>query len=596
MSVRPKVQIWVRDMLGDPHGPWRHYENPVRVVAAHELDDVLPLLSRIEAWAEEGHVALGFVSYDAAPAMDAKLMARPRECPLPLAWFAFFEAEAPANASLPGAGPLTPSPLDWTSNQTPEEFQDALHQIKQYLVEGDIYQVNYALRLALEDAQLDPLALFAQVSAWEPNSSSACILTEEFHVLSFSPEIFLIREGRSLQSKPMKGTRPRGRTAREDDALRQELQASTKDRAENLMIVDMVRNDFGRIATPGSIHVDPLFEIEPYTTVFQMTSTVHAESDASLPEIFRALFPAASITGAPKIRASEIIHELEPTPRGLYTGALGVVGPGSRAAFNVAIRTLVHHPKVPATEYGVGSGIVWDSTSEIEFEEVMTKTKVLHPPPEFQLFESIRISATPAPGLDAFIPPASLRERHWARLLASIRRFRWPISESELRAQWDEALRSASRDVLLRVACNRFGQLRVEERPLPEWPSERPVRLQVSSCRVDSGNLFLYHKTTLRSIYDEAWAERAGSDEVVLLNERGEITEGCISNIAVRVAGQWLTPTLESGLLPGVLRQSFLNSKFLIEARLTLDDLTHAEDCIVMNSVRGSARAKLALP
>ncbi|MBN1558285.1 MAG: aminodeoxychorismate synthase component I [Lentisphaerae bacterium] len=368
-SGRARCLLWG----ADEGAPWRRFDNPVEVVAAHRPQDVWPVLQRADAAAADGLHAVGFVAYEAAPGLDAALTAH-AACPLPLVWFGFYRAPAPARPPEAAADARAAGP--WTPSVTRPAYRRAIASIKGLLRQGDTYQVNYTFRLRAPYAG-PPEALFARLAANQRARHAAYIETDAFAVCSASPELFFKLDGDRLESRPMKGTAPRGATPAADRAQARSLRASAKNRAENVMIVDMLRNDMGRIARPGSVTAGPLFTVEAYPTVWQMTSTVRSRTDAPVSGILRALFPCASVTGAPKVRTMQIIQSLEPDPRGVYTGCLGVVSPGRRAEFSVAIRTACVDRAAGRAEYGVGGGIVWDSRADAEYAECADKARVL---------------------------------------------------------------------------------------------------------------------------------------------------------------------------------------------------------------------------
>jgi para-aminobenzoate synthetase/4-amino-4-deoxychorismate lyase len=394
----------------------------------------------------------------------------------------------------------------------------------------------------------------------------------------------------------MKGTAPRGLTLVEDRLLASGLRASEKERAENVMIVDMVRNDLGRIARVGTVRVPRLWETERYPTLWQMTSTVTAETGAPLEEILLALFPSASITGAPKVRTMQIIAELERTPRGIYTGCVGVLGPGRRGWMNVAIRTLVVDRSRALAEYGTGSGIVWDAKAGTEFDECRTKTLVLGGvPPPFALIETL--AWTPGRGL-------LLLERHLRRIADSADYFGYPCDTEAIRERLGQATRGLRGAHRVRLLLDERGGIEVAVAPLGlrsvpmnDAPSRRPagtVSVALAREPVDSRDPFLYHKTTRRQVYDAALAGRPGFDDVILWNGDGEVTESTIANVVVHDADGYWTPPIVSGLLPGTFRGELLERGAIRERRVTVEELRAAKEVWLVSSVRGWRRCHLA--
>jgi para-aminobenzoate synthetase/4-amino-4-deoxychorismate lyase len=373
--------IIIRD---DSHGRGLAFRKPARLLVARRLDEVAGVVDEVATVVEKsGAYAAGFLSFDAWPAFSPTTLVGPpgpRDSgELPLAWFGLFDAPE-IWAALPPADASHLAALSWRPDIEQRDYEERFQRIRAYLAQGDVYQVNYTFRLRAEFSG-DPWNHFVTLAGGgAPPPYAAFINTGDWSVLSASPEMFFERNGNRIVSRPMKGTIPRAELPADDEAARQWLAQSEKDRAENLMIVDMVRNDLGRISLPGSVRVPTLFQIEPHATVWQMTSTVEATSSASFPEILQAAFPPASVTGAPKKRALEIIAELEDTPRRLYTGTIGYLAPGGKAQFNVAIRTMLVQQSTGLAEYGVGSGIVWDSRCEDEWNECFAKARILSTP------------------------------------------------------------------------------------------------------------------------------------------------------------------------------------------------------------------------
>ncbi|MCO6452479.1 MAG: aminodeoxychorismate synthase component I [Caldilineales bacterium] len=368
-----QIRALIRDELS---GCWWQFENPVVVLVAANLDDVLPVLQEVvDVVDRRGLFATGFISYESAPAFDSALVAHKAQTIWPLLWFALFPP--PQVLSIPPLPVTTDYRLTaWQSTLSASDYEQKIERIKQHIARGDTYQVNYTFRLRSEFGG-DAFTLFTKLQQAQVAPLAAFIETPDFALCSASPELFFRLDDENILSRPMKGTAPRSADATEDENLRRGLWASRKDRAENVMIVDMIRNDLGRIARTGSVHVPRLFEVEHYPTVWQMTSSVAARTTASLPEILRALFPCASITGAPKVRTMSIIADLEDSPRGAYTGCIGYIAPERQVQFNVAIRTVAIDRRSGRAEYGVGSGIVWDSDAVSEYAECETKARIL---------------------------------------------------------------------------------------------------------------------------------------------------------------------------------------------------------------------------
>jgi para-aminobenzoate synthetase/4-amino-4-deoxychorismate lyase len=476
--------------------------------------------------------------------------------------------------------------LSWNATMSREAYRDSLQQIHRYIHAGDTYQVNFSYRLTAPYAG-DAWPLFAHLASCHDPEFGAYLNIGRWEIASLSPELFFRREGDQLISIPMKGTIGRGLGSEDDRIQGMRLQTSHKDRAENVMIVDMVRNDLGRIAQPESVRVEELFAVRRYSTLWQMTSTVTAQVHAPLANIFTALFPAASITGAPKARTMALIKELETTPRRIYTGTIGFILPDGRAQFNVAIRTLLHDRYRHIMEYGVGGGIVADSTVTGEWEETRIKSLICTTPsPKFSLIETLLW--TPVSG-------CTLLEEHLRRLRASADYFGYPCDIDMVRRRLAEAVANLSESGFkLRMLLDHQGAVEIETSVL-SLPNSRPIRLALLDRPIDRTNPFLYHKTTVREVYEQARAAAPpGVDDVLLYNQDKELTEATIANIVVTLNGRQYTPPVRCGLLPGTFRQHLLDIGEIEERILPVDCLLQADAITLINSVRGRVSASLA--
>ena len=481
------------------------------------------------------------------------------------------------------------------------QFTDDIARIRDYIAAGDTYQVNYTYRLHV-DMYGAPAALYNKLRARQPVPYGAFIrLPDQRCVLSFSPELFVRHERGTLHAQPMKGTSRASGDAQEDALRATALSNDEKNRAENLMIVDLLRNDLGRIAVNGSVAVPNLFAVERFGQVLQMTSTITAQlrPDTTLVEIFAALYPCGSITGAPKRRTMQIIRELENTPRGLYTGAIGWFDAAEDDAsigdfcMSVPIRTLVlQAPQdgVRSGEMGVGAGIVYDSNAADEYAECTLKANFLTGlESDFSLFETI--CATREDGCRHL-------DRHLRRLRRSADYFNFLFDETAIRAALNQACAQLppAAPHRVRLDLHRDGALRLQQGVLS--PLAEPVKVFASPVVTTSDDLFLRHKTSVRTIYDDAWktAERHGGFDMLFFNERDELTEGGRSSVFVKLDGRWLTPHLSAGVLPGIMREVLLADPDLAasEANITHADLARAEEIIVCNALRGMLRAQLA--
>ncbi len=579
---RPDVNSVV---LQDPwRGCWVRFAQPTTTLVAHERADVIPVLEAAAALVEkEGLTAAGFVSYEAAGAFDSALTTHPVDT-FPLAWFGLYTEGEPVAAPAPREQTDLPDPTDssdqlpdWTPSLSDEAYHAAIERVRDYIAAGDTYQVNFSFRLHAE-APDDAWALFTRMVGGSSNGYAAYVDIGEWAVCSASPELFFRLSGRDIVSRPMKGTRPRGRWLGEDVARARELQQAAKDRAENVMIVDMVRNDLGRIADPGTVEVAKLFDVERYPTVLQMTSTVHGQTDAGLVDIFKAIFPAASITGAPKAHTMELITELEDSPRRIYTGTIGYLAPKREAQFNVAIRSALVDRSRNEVEYGVGGGIVWDSREMAELAECYTKAAVLRTPaPAFELLESLLWVS----GTGYFLP-----EKHTDRLQASADYFGWQIDMDGVgKALTVEADGLSGEAHKVRLTVGPSGRVAVTSAALQPLPA--PYRVGLANRPVDAEDRFLFHKTTHRKVYEEARTAHPDVDDVLLWNAEGELTESTIANVVVELDGKLVTPPVRCGLLAGVYRAFLLASGAVSESVVHRDDLARCTRVCLVNSVRG---------
>ncbi len=574
-------------------GHWLHFFRPVEVVTVTQAAEVQPALRRIEeAVSRQRLWAAGFVSYEAAPGFDRALKVR-RSADVPLIWFGLYEKAELIQAPEDLGRPVRQ--LEWTATVSREEYEGVLNGIKAHIAAGTTYQVNYTYRLRASFSG-DPWVYFSGLAGGGRAGYAAFVDAGRWAVCSVSPELFFRVKDGTLVSRPMKGTAPRGRTLREDDELARWLQGSEKNRAENIMIVDMIRNDIGRIAEIGSVAVPRLCEIERFPTVLQMTSTVQARVPSSFSALLSALFPCASITGAPKVSTMGIIAEVESTPRGLYTGAIGYVAPdGDRleCQFNVAIRTVTIDRSLARAEYGVGGGILWESEPREEYRECEIKTRVLRQgqssgPRALELLEAILW--TPAEGY-------FLLERHLARLSESAQFFDVPVDTFALRAALDGlGARLQPEDHKVRIVIDRRGKPAVTAQPLSAVPRPAVQRVCLASRPVDSSDPSLYHKTGSRALFDRELAEHPGCSDVLLWNERGEVTESCTANIVAEVAGARITPPVSCGLLAGIFRSKLLEEGVITEGILSKDALRSARAIWLINSVRKWMPAVLVDP
>ncbi len=584
---------------------WR-FDRPSRWLVAHDPSQVAGLLDAAHALAQAGQWCVGWVAYEAAPGLNPHLPVKALPPGQPYAvWAVFDRAEAWDGQPVTGApastatGADNPSPAwqagPWQADLDQAAIEQKVEQIRSLIQAGEVYQINLTAQLH-SPFQGEPAALwpwFMALRRSQPQSyavmldaRAACRVPGA--VLSVSPELFFDWDGLQLTTRPMKGTAPRGMDADSDAAAAEHLRTSAKERAENLMIVDLLRNDLSRIAEVGSVRVPDLFELHALPTVWQMTSTVTARSRAGLrlSEVFAALFPCGSVTGAPKRQAMHHIARLERSARGVYCGAVGLMAPGGRVTFNVPIRTVTVDTLPPPAPWrahcGIGSGITLDATGPGEAQEWQAKRAFLHrADAPFQLLESLRLEN----GQLARLPA------HLARVQAAARAFHF-ADEAHIAALAQRvsdtlhALAHAHPTGLykVRLLVDDHLSISAEAAPLPDTPT--PARVSLATQPMPPADAFIRHKTTRRTAY-APFTPPPGCFDTLLYNAAGELTEFTIGNLALQLDGQWYTPPLPSGLLPGVMRATLLAEGRLQERRLTLDDLHHAQDLALLNSVRG---------
>ncbi|USI74151.1 aminodeoxychorismate synthase component I [Sphingomonas morindae] len=573
--------VLLDDASGPDAAPARLYQHPRDQVIAHAPEEIPAALARLRAARHAGLHAAGYCAYEAGPFGDGA--ARPGDG-APLLWFGLFDgyrtiASDAVPALLPdGAGA-------WASPPAPlidrDAYIAAVARIQAWIAAGDIYQANLTFAAALRIVG-DPLALYARIRRHAAAGWGGIIRdgTERL-ILSFSPELFFRLDQGRITARPMKGTAPRGVDAASDAEAARALARDPKQRAENLMIVDLLRNDLARVAVPGSVAVPALFTVERYPTLHQLTSTVTAALAPGLDAVavLEAAFPCGSITGAPKLRAIALTQEVESAPRGLYTGAIGRIDADGDAAFNVAIRTLVVTGE--AARLGLGSGIVADSHGAAEWRECRAKGEfVSRACPPFDLLETMRFD--PFDGLLE-------TERHLARLKASAEALGFAVDRHAVRNELQAATFRLREPARVRVRAAPSGRVAIEVRALPATPAA-PVAVAIVPLPVAPEDFRLRHKTSARDFYDEA-RRAAGCFEVVFARSDGWLTEGSFTSLFVERDGRLLTPPLAHGLLPGILRQALLESGRAIEAPLRAEDLR--DGFLLGNAVRGLIQARL---
>lgn len=616
--------------------PWtRLFTAPLRVCVAYDPSEAPGLFGEIERAVAAGLSAAGFFSYECGMAFEPKAAMRAPRPGTPLAWFGIYEREyvfdhqrgefagdappglkssAHAPTPQPTQAPFPPEKIEAEFVLREPDYASRIASIHEYIRAGDIYQLNFTAPFQVH-ASCNAAGLYARLHARQPAAYSAFLHWQAGRrVLSFSPELFFRIDSddqvsggraRSITTRPMKGTARRGRTTAEDRTISEWLQQDAKNRSENLMIVDLVRNDLGRVARFGTVRAESLFAVERLPSLWQMTSTITAElrDDAGFEAIFRALFPCGSITGAPKVRAMQLIAELEQEPRAVYTGAIGFFSP-RQTVFNVAIRTL--ELDGGQGTMGVGSGIVIDSEAGAEYRECLLKAEFLTQlaePEKLSLSETMLIETLLWEDGFPFLQP------HLDRLADSAEYFDFPCERAAVQAALEAHARAfVEHDARrVRLLLDSQGEIRISDELLAGTvrdallagrpASDRIGRVCIAKERTDPADRFLFHKTTQRATYARALEEarRAGFDDVLFLNRRGEVTEGAISNIFIEKDGRWFTPAVESGLLPGVYRRYLLELRPEIEERvLCEDDLRAADGIYLANAVRGLRRVILS--
>ena len=563
---------------------------PARVLVAHHIDEVKPVLEAVHAAAEAGHWCVGHVRYEAAPAFDAALQVHAADGPL--VWFEVHDGAPSAWPSAEAAGPAE-ARATWLPTLARPDFDAAIARIHQAIGDGELYQVNYTAPWT-GTVTGEGTALFDALLRAQPGGYAACFTAGDEQVLSVSPELFFDWQasaaGGSILARPMKGTAARGTTPALDVAAAERLRASPKERAENVMIVDLLRNDLSRIAEPHTVRVPELFHTQALPTVWQMTSDVQARtrSGLRLPDVFAALFPCGSVTGAPKVRAMQLIRELERQPRGIYCGAIGVVRPdgngGIAATFNVPIRTVVM--RGTQARCSIGSGITASAAAGAEWQEWLHKQAFLARASEpFEVLETLAL-------VDGVYRHQA---EHLARMAEAAQHFGYPWQPAAVHACLQAlAAQHGSGPWRVRLLLDRFGQPRAEAFALQ--PTATPVRLQLAPRPLaEAHGEWVRFKTTRRAHY-AAFAPAPGSGifDTVLFNAEGEITESTFGNLAMQMDdGRWLTPPLACGLLPGVGRAVALREGRVQEGVVRVQDLHRVRRWAFINSLRGWLDAEL---
>ena len=547
------------------------FTQPIKELKTRDLAEVTALLAQVESYQEQGYYVVGYVSYEAAPAFEEKLAVH--KAPLLAEFLLYFTVHDSVETSpIPLTYDEIDLPSNWQEVTSAADYEKAIAQIHHHLRQGDTYQVNYTVQLK-QDLSANPFAIYNRMVVEQEAGYNAYVEHDEIAVISMSPELFFEQNDRELTTRPMKGTTRRGVTDQEDLEQASWLKQDPKNRSENMMIVDLLRNDMNRISEVGSEHVERLCQAEQYSTVWQMTSTIKSRlrEYVDLVEIFRSLFPCGSITGAPKIATMEIIKYLEPQPRGVYCGTIGFLLPNGRRIFNVAIRTIQLYKEQAI--YGVGGGITWDSTWESEYREVHQKAAVLYrKQARFQLITTGKISQK----------NLLFEDQHLERLRTASRYFAFPFDPEILRQKIEAECQAcdANQDYRLRISLSKSGEIEVDRQVLTPL-STSFCQAQLCLQEANLQQAFTYFKTTHRPHLS------LGKQEKIYHNKLGELLETSIGNLVLKMNGKLYTPPSQLGLLQGIYRQHLLESGQVKEKVLTIEDLRGAEAIYGCNAVRG---------
>lgn len=568
------------------------FSDPLRVISCYKLEDVKEALFEIEGWLSKGFYAAGFISYEAGVSFEESLKGLKLDPLFPLLWFGIYKKPRifshrekvdtlPNKRSSYAINNLKP-------NISRKKYVDNIKRIKGFIRRGDTYQVNYTFKYKF-DFSGSISGFYEDLKTRQSVSYSSLIKTPGFSILSLSPELFFRKNQEQMEVRPMKGTIDRGRSAEEDKRNVEALRQSIKNRSENVMIVDLLRNDLGRISKAGTVKTMKLFEVERYETLLQMISIVQSKlkKNVSIYDLFKAIFPSGSVTGAPKISTMKIINSLEKEPRRIYTGSVGFFAPDGNAVFNVAIRTALLDNKTKKGEIGIGSGIVIDSDAGKEFDECRLKADfITKKKTDFKLIETILWQ--PKKGY-------FLLDSHIKRLLESSEYFNFKFNKKIMLKELKDLEKKFrnGHDYRIRALLGKDGKIESSFSRIDK--AARALKARFSDKKTSSEDTFLYHKTTNRGLYNkehERWNEK-GYFDIIFTNEKNQITEGAISNIIIKKANTYYTPPVECGLLNGVFRKSLFRKISLKEKVLYKKDVLAADEVYMANSVRGMVRVKL---
>jgi len=571
------------------------FVNPLYIIKINNFKDIKKAFQNIEKYSKRYYLA-GFFSYELGYFFEKDSFKTKFKFSFPLIYLCVFDKVVSFNHK---TGKIKGNIKGLFSDSEESEFKidnlklniseseyvERIKDIKEYIRNGDTYQVNFTCKFKF-DFNGEPFSFYQDLKFRQNVPYSAFCKLKDEYIVSFSPELYFRREGKFIYSRPMKGTIKRGKSIEEDKEKINELKNSIKNQAENIMIVDLIRNDLGRISKIGSVRVSSLFKIEKYNTLFQMTSTVESilKKDITYFDIFKNIFPGGSVTGAPKIRTMQIIKELEKEHRNVYCGALGIMFPDNKAVFNLPIRTV--YLKGSYGEMGIGSGIVYDSNPLAEYDECILKAKFLTERyKNFELIETI-----------LWDKKFLFLKEHLNRIEKSAKYFDFCFNKAKIITELKKLVKEFKKDtkIKVRVLLNKEGNLKIEYIPISKNQVSKIGKIAISKYRVNPENIFLYHKTTNRELFDSEYRyySKKGFYDVIFLNIRNEVTEGAISNIFIKKDGKFYTPPVSSGLLPGIYREYFIKRSKAIEKVLYLKDLYEADEIFLCNSVRGKIKIK----
>ena len=553
------------------------FTDTIKELKTKDIKEVKHLLAEVEAYQNQGYYAVGYVSYEAAPAFETKFEVI--DGPLMSEYLLYFTIhESVQTEPIPLTYKPITLPKTWQELTSAEEYKAAIEHIHHHIRQGDTYQVNYTVQLQ-QNITADPFAIYNRLVVEQNAHYNAFIQHDDVSIISVSPELFFKKDGDGLTTRPMKGTTNRGLTTETDLKQAQWLAQDQKNRSENMMIVDLLRNDMNRISKIGSENVKSLCLVEQYSTIWQMTSTIETQllPNSSLGDIFQALFPCGSITGAPKIATMAIIKDVEKQARGVYCGAIGILLPNGPTIFNVAIRTLQMQGNKAI--YGVGGGITWDSKWEAEYEETRQKSAVLYRQnPKFDLISTGRIHR----GKLLFL------KEHLNRLQESSRYFSYPFNKEEVQNQVEDLCQSLDfdTDYRLKMSLAKNGELTFEHNQLTGLADDFcQARLVEQTHPLDSP--YTYFKTSYRPHIS------LEPHEQIYYNQKKELLETSIGNLVLKIEDQLYTPPVHLGLLNGIYRQSLIANNQVTERVLTLDNLKQAQAIYGCNAVRGLYELKV---